>query len=318
MGRRRKEPGISDILLASPWWVSVLLGVGAYIGLHAIIPAMLAANPFLRGIAMVGREMAWIPAVMFCFLGLLSYIKTRSTAQAGSEVPRPSSPRQSSRRPSSRERGGSSHAASQAPLAPPAPAAGIAATPGPAPSAPPQIHGWSLVALGVLDWKRFELLCVAYYEQLGFTVTTVPHGADGGIDATLYKQGMDQPMALVQCKAWQTAVKVEPVRALGGVMHQHKIKRGVFWSLSGYTGEAKKYAAEAGIQLLDGAGILERIQKLDPAQQAGLLKQAFDGDYRTPTCAACGVKLVRRNGPRGPFWGCNNYPRCKVKMKLAA
>lgn len=29
-----------------------------------------------------------------------------------------------------------------------------------------------------------------------------------------------------------------------------------------------------------------------------------------PICDLCGDKMVRRNGPRGPFWGCSNYPKC--------
>ncbi|MFS8931308.1 restriction endonuclease [Cupriavidus taiwanensis] len=58
---------------------------------------------------------------------------------------------------------------------------------------------------------------------MGFTVKTVPHGPDGGIDATLYKAGRDGPVAVVQCKAWRKPVKVEQVRALAGVMHEHKV-----------------------------------------------------------------------------------------------
>ncbi|MCM3609601.1 restriction endonuclease, partial [Cupriavidus pauculus] len=92
----------------------------------------------------------------------------------------------------------------------------------------------TLDALKILEWKRFELLCVGYYEAMGFTVKTVPHGPDGGIDATLYKAGLDAPVAVVQCKAWSKPVKVVEVRALAGVMHEHKVRRGVFWSLSGY------------------------------------------------------------------------------------
>nr|WP_269148743.1 restriction endonuclease [Cupriavidus necator] len=43
---------------------------------------------------------------------------------------------------------------------------------------------------------------------MGFVVKTVPHGPDGGIDATLYKAGLDVPVAVVQCKAWSKPVKV--------------------------------------------------------------------------------------------------------------
>lgn len=104
----------------------------------------------------------------------------------------------------------------------------------------PEINSWTLDALKQLERKRFELLCVGYYEAMGFVVKTVPHGPDGGIDATLYKAGLDVPVAVVQCKAWSKPVKVEQVRALAGVMHEHKVRRGVFWSLSGYVGRPVK------------------------------------------------------------------------------
>lgn len=179
---------------------------------------------------------------------------------------------------------------------------------------------WSLDALRQLEWKRFEMLCVWYYEATGFTVETVPQGADGGIDATLYKEGLSVPIALVQCKAWRAPVKVEPVRALGGIMHSKKVKRGIFWSLAGFIGQpVQDYAVEAGIQLLDGAGIVERIRALDAEQRDELLARAFEGDYQTPTCVACGVKMVVRQGENGSFWGCHNYPKgCRVRLPRAA
>ncbi|MCD9228698.1 restriction endonuclease [Ralstonia pseudosolanacearum] len=178
----------------------------------------------------------------------------------------------------------------------------------------------SLDALRQLEWKRFEMLCVWYYEAMGFTVETVPQGADGGVDATLYMKGKPDPIALVQCKAWNTPVKVAPVRALGGVMHTKKVKRGIFWSLTGFIGQpAQDYAKDAGIQLLDGADIVERICALDAEKRDELLTRVFEGDYQTPTCAACGVKMVVRQSESGSFWGCPNYPKgCRVKLPRAA
>ena len=191
------------------------------------------------------------------------------------------------------------------------------------PQAPTQAEAavpqsWTLEAIQSLEWKRFELLCVQYYELMGFTVKTVPHGPDGGIDATLYKAGLDAPVAVVQCKAWSKPVKVEQVRALGGSMLAHKVKRGVFWSLSGYIGNpVQEFSELAGIQLLDGPAVLERIRALDADKQAALLAKVFEGDYRTPSCPACGVKLVARNGRNGVFWGCSNYwKRCRYKSRI--
>ena len=45
---------------------------------------------------------------------------------------------------------------------------------------------------------------------------------------------------------------------------------------------------------------------------SALLALATEGDFLTPTCPACGVKMTARsNSPYGrKFWGCVNYPRC--------
>lgn len=320
MGRRRKEPSLSDVLLHAPWWVSVMLAIGSYIALHGLLPAMLAANPYLLGVAMMSRGLAWIPATLLCFIALLSYIRERRQRQGKSVQLEPSAKAQRgvARRPQAHSR--------PAPRISPPDTEGHLLKPARDDTAQTaaepvrsEIHSWSLDAIKRLEWKRFETLCVWYYEAMGFTVKTVPHGADGGIDATLYKAGLDVPIAVVQCKAWNKPVKVEPVRALGGVMHAQKVRRGVFWSLAGFVGQpVEKYAAEAGIQLLDGADIVERILALDQNTQATLLARAFKGDYDTPTCAACGVKMIAREGKGGPFWGCRNYPSCRVRLARGA
>lgn len=319
MGRKRNEPSLSEVLLDAPWWVSVALAVGVYIVFRGILPAAFASNPLLTGIAMMSQSLAWVPTAMFGFIGLLSYIRERRQREGSSTQPErpPRAQRSRASRPQPPVRSTLSDVKWRAG----APAESMGAS-RPAPIAPesgkPEINSWSLDVLRLLEWKRFEQLCVGYYEAMGFTVTTVPHGPDGGIDATLYKAGLDAPVAVVQCKAWHKPVKVEQVRALGGVMHERKVRRGVFWSLSGYVGRPVQESAErAGIQLLDGAAIVERIRALDQYKQATLLAQAFKGDYRTPTCAACGVKMVEREGKAGPFWGCVNYPPCRVRLPRA-
>ncbi|WP_247424662.1 restriction endonuclease [Ralstonia pseudosolanacearum] len=316
MGRRRRKLSLSDVLLDAPWWVSAVLALGSYIVFHGVIPAAFGRSPFLIGLAMTSRSLAWVPATMFGFLGLLAYLRARKRQAEGNSASGVARPMRNERT--------LRVVRTSAPVKKVNPAATdhidelISASRQQTAHAKPT--EWTIDALGQLEWKRFEMLCVWYYEAMGFTVKTVPHGADGGIDATLYKDGMAAPIAVVQCKAWRSPVKVEPVRALGGVMHSNKVKRGVFWSLAGFIGKpVQTYAVEAGIQLLDGAGILERIRALDPGKQAGLLAKAFEGDYQTPSCAACGIKMVERQGKGGSFWGCRNYSKgCRVRLPRAA
>lgn len=311
MGRRRKQPSASDLLLALPWWVLAIGSAASYLIFHNILPSVFAANPFLVGVAMMMRGLAWMPALLLAFFAVLSYVRQRR--------------RQADAKPGSTRNSPNAVATQSRPAkAPPQPARAAADSRDTTtyaqvstPAEDAAIQSWTLDALKALEWKRFELLCVLYYEQMGFTVKTVPHGPDGGIDATLYKAGLDVPVAVVQCKAWRKPVKVDEVRALGGVMLAHKVKRGVFWSLSGYIGmPVQSFSESAGIQLLDGTAIIERIRVLDQDKQAALLVRVFEGDYQTPSCPACGVKLVARKGMGKPFWGCLNFPACRYRLQM--
>src|SRR4051794_1102763 len=47
---------------------------------------------------------------------------------------------------------------------------------------------WTLELLRHLEWRRFEELCVAYFEALGFTASARP-AADGSADVALQLEG---------------------------------------------------------------------------------------------------------------------------------
>jgi len=69
---------------------------------------------------------------------------------------------------------------------------------------------------------------------------------------------------------------------------------------------------------MDGNALLEGILKRPPQEQLHLLSVATEGEYRTPTCASCGIKMVqrKRKADQSDFWGCANYPKCKTVLQL--
>ncbi len=176
---------------------------------------------------------------------------------------------------------------------------------------------WSVEALRSLEWKRFEILCAKYYEAVGFKTETLDAGPDGGVDVKLFKIDPSKPLAVVQCKAWNTnQVGVKEIRELLGVMTHAKVARGIFVTTGTYTKDALDFGVANPIQLLDGAAFEKKILELPAEKQEALLALAFEGDYSTPTCASCGVKMVVREGKRGTFWGCTHYPRCKSTLPM--
>lgn len=63
--------------------------------------------------------------------------------------------------------------------------------------------------------------------------------------------------------------------------------------------------------------LLMMIQRLSPTSLQKLLALATNGDYKTPTCPSCGIKMIKRPSTKGDFWGCLNYPKgCRQKLNL--
>jgi restriction system protein len=304
MGRRSRRTSLLHLLVTGPWWLPLVLAVGSALFFGRFIPHVFASRVAFSALVEFSHSLAWIFASLFSVIGLVAYLRAQRASSSSEHDA--TSRLNSSRSTSRRSRHGRLSLAQTN-------SADMRSADDPMWTLPPS--EWSIEALQQLEWKRFENLCAWYYEAQGFMVKTVSHGPDGGIDATLYKAGIDSPVAIVQCKAWNAPVKVDTVRALGGVMLAHGVRRGTFWSLTGYVGQpVHTFAADAGIQLLDGPAIVERLRKLDAQASAQLLARAFEGDYRSPTCVRCGVKMVRRQGSK-PFWGCPNFANgCRVTL----
>ena len=182
---------------------------------------------------------------------------------------------------------------------------------------------WSLDLIRSLDWKRFEELCAAYFQAKGRNAKVTNIGADGGIDVLLYGDSdPEKILGVVQCKAWtQKAVGVKEIRELLGIMTDVGCPLGVYVATSGYTPDAEAFAEGKHIKLISAAQLLLSIQQLPPDVQSKLLEETTAGDYTTPSCPSCGIKLVTKTAQRGKnpgrkFWGCSNYPRCRYMMPV--
>lgn len=169
---------------------------------------------------------------------------------------------------------------------------------------------WTPELLRQLEWRRFEELCAAYFEALGFRISLAVAG--GGVN--LYEQGSERAAMLLQCKPWNAyRVGIKPVVGLRGAMQSEKVGEGVLVTSGKFTQEARDYAGKEKIRLIDGAELLGSIAALLPEKTLALLKFATQGDFSTPTCPSCAIKMVPRKSTRHgrTFWGCRNYPQCK-------
>lgn len=171
---------------------------------------------------------------------------------------------------------------------------------------------WTPELLRRLEWRRFEELCAAYYEASGFAVAA---------DMSLCAPGAGRASLLLRCEPWNAyRIGARPVRELRARMSSRHVAEGVLVTSGKFTPDARALAARERISLVDGAELLGKIGALAPEKALALLALATRGDFQTPTCPACALKMIRRRSTaRGrTFWGCPNYPGCKQTFFDAA
>jgi restriction system protein len=173
---------------------------------------------------------------------------------------------------------------------------------------------WSVGLLKELEWRRFEELCVAYYEMLGFQTAIEGTRVDGGVDIVLTRPPAGAPASVARCKAWDAyRVGVKAVKDLRASASAANLPDAILLTSGRFTHDALALGAKEKIEMIDGAGLLDRIAALPPEKSLALLKFATSGDFLTPTCPRCSVKMTSRKSTKGgrAFWGCRNYPQCK-------
>jgi len=169
-------------------------------------------------------------------------------------------------------------------------------------------------SIRALGWREFEELVGEAYRRQGYTVIeNNSAGPDEGIDLVLKKDG---GLVLVQCKQWKSAkVGVNIVRELLGVMTAKHATSGILITSGIFTQEAKNFAADKPIDLVEGNQLLQLISNVQ--------KQGPTSAKTAPAnvCPKCGGAMVLRTVQKGPnpglqFWGCSNYPKCRFSKAL--
>lgn len=340
MARRKKEIGIFEMLMELPWWVGVILAALAYIFIGTVVPLMWAGNPVARIMLGVCPTFAKLAAFVCLFAAGISAIRSLKDRP-------PSSVRKTidytPARPVAVAAADIDVECPQckAVLVAPSDLAGQTVTcegcrhvfeiQTPRLNIPDATSFYfpnrpsgkfSDALLHALEWKRFEQLVEGYFSLSGWKTRPNRHGADGGVDVHLFRPDQQKAAAVVQCKAWNAyTVGVKPVRELFGVMAADGVPEGFFVTTGEYTGEARSFAVGKPLTLIDGRDLLKRIESLPPEHQTDLFAKVTTGDYTTPTCPQCGIKMVRREAGKGravgnEFWGCSNYPRCRQTFQM--
>lgn len=179
-----------------------------------------------------------------------------------------------------------------------------------------QVRTEGSAALSAMSWREFEALIAEAFRQQGFTVAENPTGgADGGVDLVLRR---DSRLYLVQCKHWRrSSVGVAVVRELYGVVTARGAKGGFVVTSGTFTIEARSFAAQCKLQLIDGAALQTMV--------SGVGRSSNDSasiGRGARQCPTCGRDMALRTARRGfaagkQFWGCERFPQCRGTAEVS-
>jgi len=129
--------------------------------------------------------------------------------------------------------------------------------------------------LRTISGEEFEWLVGEVFHREGWHVqfTGKQDEGDGNIDLELTR---GRERKIVQCKAWQSwHVGVKDIRGFGGTLLRESLPRGagIFVTLSEFSPDARREAADMGIELVDRVGLLARMEKVRRAELCEICHQ---------------------------------------------
>ena len=176
--------------------------------------------------------------------------------------------------------------------------------------------------LASLRPDQIELLLGEIFRREGYTVElSAALGADGLSDLTLRRDGESIP---VQSRDWKaTRVTEQEVREFYAVMAGTAAPRGVLVTTGTFSREARDLAGEKSIELIDRAGLAQRIAAVRRPGENFFDVSSWIDDFTAsarifdPECPCCTQAMVIRHhrADGSAHWACTTYPRCAGKRE---
>lgn len=161
-----------------------------------------------------------------------------------------------------------------------------------------------------MDGSEFEKFLSAHFKNLGYKVSLTPDTNDYGADLVLTK---DATKTVVQAKRYKDKVGIAAVQEITAAINYYKADKGIVISNSFFTKNAYALAEKNNIELWNREKLMKIMSK---SNGKVLADKVSDQTIADMICPKCGSRLVIRNGSRGKFIGCSNFPKCRYTRNI--
>ena len=170
-----------------------------------------------------------------------------------------------------------------------------------------------------LEPEGFDLLVGEIFRRQGYEIEMSGGvGSDGANDLTLRKS---DEVILIQCRHWNSwKVSAPSLEEFYGTVMAAGATSGIFVTSGEYTREARTFAEDKPIRLIDRTEFEQLIEEIsEPGENLFDLGRWIDRfsanvTVADPACPFCGKGMTLKRGFQGrPFWSCQTFPHCGGK-----
>lgn len=170
--------------------------------------------------------------------------------------------------------------------------------------------GSGIDAVDKMNGSEFEKFLSAHFKNLGYKVSLTPDTNDYGADLILTK---DATKTVVQAKRYKDKVGIAAVQEIAAAINYYKADKGIVISNSFFTKNAYALAEKNNIELWNREKLMQIMSK---SNGKVIADKVLNQSVNDMICPKCGSRLVIRNGNRGKFIGCSNFPKCRYTRNI--
>jgi restriction system protein len=178
-----------------------------------------------------------------------------------------------------------------------------------------------------MEGRQFEKYLCHLFKVHGYAAEVTQAAGDYGADLIISKAGKK---IVVQAKRYSKNVGLKAVQEVHTALKHYGATEAWVVTNSDYTEQAYTLAKSNGVRLIMRQQLIELMLAINPEQMVPISKQinaqpepenevAVTKEVMEPDdldCPQCGYLLVKRNGKRGEFYGCSNFPKCRHTMEM--
>lgn len=164
-----------------------------------------------------------------------------------------------------------------------------------------------------MDGRQFEKYLEVLFKSLGYKTKLTRYVGDYGADLILEKDGKK---IVVQAKRYSKDVGINAVQEIAAAMPHYKADEAWIVTNRDFTEAARNLAKSNGVKLINRTKLIDFILKMNPEAVPYPKKIMEENPTQQFTCKRCGRLMVLRKGPKGEFYGCSGFPKCRYTMSV--